>query len=194
MMALNLTKSCLINRLCSVTLNQTQLVNHLSTVTIKVDGKPINIDDLPKKPKSPNLFEKYCEELGVTEDQLKNQRNELRKSFNENKESILAKNKNLIEKYQIEQKAYREAFKKTIKLKDAQDLIKFYQKQAEKEAQKEAKKKQRKTSFWQFYVKQALKDGLGKDLTEVANKFKTLSSSQIDHYKRLHEDYLRQNY
>ena len=196
MMALNLIKSGLLSRVCFA--SQCQEVNHLATtVRIKLDGKPIPIDELPKKPKQLNLFEKYCKDLGVTGDELRSQRAQLLQSFKENKKSFETKNRSLIEAHRTESKAYNDAFKKTIKLSDVQDLIKFYNKQLQKEAreaEKKASKKPRKPSFWNFYVKQAISEGQSRDLSELSEKFKSLSSSQVDHYKQLYEDYLRANY
>lgn len=186
----------LLNRLCAA--SQIQLVNHLSTtVRIKLDGKPVGIEELPKKPKQLNLFEKYCKDLGVTGEDLKSQRAQLLQSFKENKKSIEAKHKKLIDAHQKESKAYREALKKTVKLSDVQELIKFYNKQQEKEAreaEKKANKKPRKPSFWNFFIKQAISEGQNRDLAELSTKFKSLSSSEEDRYKRLYEEYLRSKF
>lgn len=185
----------LLNRLCLAT--QTQLVSHLSTVRITVDGKPIGIEELPKKPKQLNLFDKYCKDLGVSGEELRSQRAQLLQAFNENKKSFETKNKKLIEAYRRESKAYNETFEKTVKLRDVRELIKFYQKQLEKEAreaEKKANKKPRKPSFWAFFIKQAISEGQSRDLSELSTKFKSLSSSQVDHYKQLYEEYLRKNF
>ena len=196
MMVLNLIKTGgLLNRLCLA--SQSQLVNHLSTVRIKVDGKPIDINELPKKPKQLNLFEKYCRDLGVTDQELKSQRAQLLAQFKQNRPSFETKHKNLIEAHKTETKAYRNTLQKTIKLRDVQELINFYNKQLEKEAreaEKKANKKPRKPSFWAFYVKQAISEGQGRNLSEVSQKYKSLSSSQVDYYKRLYEDYLKANF
>ena len=189
-----LMKSAMLNRLCFTTLNQTQLAKQLTTssITIKLDGKPINIEDLPKKPKPVNLFDQYCKDNGIGGAELKNQREQLVRSFKENKESYEAKNKRLIDNYKSELKAYRETFKKSIKLRDVSDLINFYNRQAQKIAQKEATRKQRKPAFYAFFVKQAFKEGSTKDLHDAAQKYKNLSSSELDHYKRLYENYLKE--
>lgn len=187
-MALNRLKPSLISRLWP---HQSA---SLSTVTIKLDGKPVSIDDLPKKPKSVNLFQNYCAELGVSRDELKAQREQLVKSFNQNKTSYLAKNKKLVDSYKNELKAYREVFNKKIQLKDVADLIEFCNKAIAKETARQAAKASRKPrsmSFYTFFIQQASKDGLGKDLKTLSEKYRNLSSSELEHYKRLHENYLR---
>lgn len=190
MMALNLLKLNPIKRIGL--LSSIQSVN-LSTVKIKLDGKPISIDELPKKPRSLNLFQNYCAELGVSGNELKDQREQLLKSFKANKSTYLEKNKQLVDSYRGELKAYREIYKKTIKLRDVQDLINFCNKTITKQAAKQASKKPRKLSFYNFFIKFGFEKGLGKDMKELSAKYQNLSASEMEHYKNLYENYLRLN-
>jgi len=163
----------------------------LTSVSIKLDGKQVDISDLPKKPKSLNLFQNYCAELGVSGEELKSKREELLRSFKENKSSYLAKNQKLIESHKNELKAYQAVYKKPVKLRDVSSLIQYCNKVIAKQAAKEANRKPRQLSFYNFFVKKLAQDGICKDLTESARRFKSLSPSELENYKRQYENYLR---
>lgn len=186
-MALNLTRQSKLRLITGLNQLPVQSACLSTSIKIKVDGKPISVDNLPKKPKL-NLFEKYCQDKGVTSDQLKSQRTELLKSFKENENQYLEKNRKLVEDYKKELKAYNDLFKQEVKLNDIKPLIKFYNKTTEKLNQP---KKVRKMSFYNFFVKQAHNEGAS-DLKTISQKYKSLSTSELDHYKRLYEDQLRQ--
>lgn len=193
MMALNLTRQIKLNRSIfnQVSVRSASVLAQsasASTIKIKVDGKPIDIGSLPKKPKL-NLFEKYCKEKGVTGDQLKSQKTELLKSFKEDQAQYIAENKKLVEDYKKEMKAYNNLFKQPVQLKDLKPLIKFYNKTTEKLNQP---KKPRKLSFYNFFIKQAHNETSSADLKAIAQKYKSLSPSELDHYKSLYEDHLKQ--
>jgi len=160
---------------------------NLTTVSIKLDGKTVSIDDLPKKPKSLNLFQNYCAELGVSGNELKNREAELKKLFKENKASYLEKNKKLIESHNQEMKEYRELFKKKVQLKDVAGLIQFYH----KVIAKENTKKSRKPSLFNIFVKKSFATGQAKsiqDMKQISENFHNLSPSELESLKQYEEN------